>query len=646
MNETMTKDREKLINFTPSRNKKAKELSSPSPSSCTQSLSPSSSVSSAFSCPLSYREEKQRKQQVKRDIESLLVYITHCPTVSPESHAARIALNALRNAKFDLATSSDDGDSDDEDEKEDEDADVVQVTKPSTIGDDEQEDWLEWEDLGNHVEDDDDEDSLVDVGNPGMTNSNPTTTNLNNKNKNKTASSCINNHGTAQDLPDMTNLKHKNTNNTANICIHNHGIVQNNPDITSSNPTTTNLNNNNNTGSIYIHNHGIVQNILGMTNSKPTTTTLNHENNSKNKKDVTSIYIHNHGIVQNVESFAPPLPYTTTKLPKECSTNRIHNCHNHNINNINVSNVSPIRLGQSLSQIAISDLSHAGIYVSTPLAALALAIHSALCSHVLNFKCTGIPDDTHTDKRGFAFPARVLPKEKFLPDGWDRRANACREVGKQRYHNQYRYDTNIDIDNHMVSLRYWKKGMGVVVLHIEMLSPHGYDGEDVCTAFTTARRKDRQSKEEEDVNRVEFRVRLRFGPIQGEPTIMIFPLNRHLNLGGFSAFRGDGVKQPAFYYKALTTLMTEFCKVMDLGAVQESSLLTENDESISSKITGVVVGNDTTKMEVAAPHSRKSTSSLSQSVVGTVVNTTSSCPITKGSSLLKEVLSYRCPTHI
>merc|ERR1711935_556823 len=43
---------------------------------------------------------------------------------------------------------------------------------------------------------------------------------------------------------------------------------------------------------------------------------------------------------------------------------------------------------------------------------------------------------------------------------------------------------------------------------------------------------------------------------------------------------------------------------------------TENDESISSKITGVVVGNDTTKIEVAAPHSRKITSLLSQSVVG------------------------------
>jgi len=522
-------------------------------------------------------------------------------------------MNALRNAKFDLATSSDRY-SDDEDEKEDKDADVVQVTKSSIKGDDEQEDWLEWEDLGNHDEDDDDEDSLVDVGNPGITNSNPTKTNLNNKNK--TASIYINNHVTVQDIPDMTNLNHKTKNKPASICIHNHGILQNNPDVINSNPTTTNLNNKN-TASIYIHNHGIVQDILDMTNSNPTTTILNH-NNSRNKKDVASIYIHNHGIVQDAESFAPPLSYTTTKLPKECSTNRIHNYHSHNNNssNGNVNNVSPSPLGQSLSQIAISDLSHAGIYVSTPLAALALAIHSALCSHVLNFKCTGIPDATHTNKKGFASPARVLPRGKCLPDGWDRRANACLEVGKQRYHNQYRYNTNIDIDNHMVSLRYCKEGMGVVLLHIEMLSPHGYDDEDVCTHFTTAR-----IKSKEEVNRAEFRVRLRFGQIEGEPTVMTFPLNRHVNLDGFSAINGDGVKlrnkvQPAFYYKALATLMTEFCKVMDLGAVQETSLLTENDESISSKITGVVVGNDTSKIDVAAPHSRKTTSSLSQSVVG------------------------------
>jgi len=250
MNMKMTKDREKVINITSKNDKEAKKFNSPSPSSFTskKSLSPSSSFSSSFSRRQVQPSKRQplQEQQLKRDIESLLIYINRCPTVSPESHAARIALNALRTAKFGLAASSDrDGDGDDEDEKNDEDADVV----PCIIGDDDQEVSMEWEDVGD--DDDEEDDSLVVVGNPNMAKYNSKTKNLNDDNDDEDDS-----------LVDVRN-----------------------PDMTNFNPTTKNLNNKNrninNTASIYIHNHGIVQDMASFACPLPYTSTKLHSNHNR-----------------------------------------------------------------------------------------------------------------------------------------------------------------------------------------------------------------------------------------------------------------------------------------------------------------------------------------------------------------------------
>ncbi len=85
----------------------------------------------------------------------------------------------------------------------------------------------------------------------------------------------------------------------------------------------------------------------------------------------------------------------------------------------NFINVSP--LGISLAQVVISDISNANIFVSSPLAALALAIHASLRSDILGFKCTGIPEEENNN--GFAPPIRELPRGKFVPDDWDKFAS-------------------------------------------------------------------------------------------------------------------------------------------------------------------------------------------------------------------------------
>jgi len=473
----------------------------------------------------------------------------------------------------------------DHDDDDDEDSDMVQVSDSMIIGKGEQEDWMEWQDIGDVTDDDDGVESLVDMKNPDMT---PT---IINKPTDKTGTT------------DTTN---------------------------NSKATTSNLNHINKTSSIYIHNHGIVQGIMPFLPSHSYNTANSTNNGTKS---------------------------TNSKILEKCNNDYHHNYHSH----IDVSS-----FGQSLSQIAISDLSQAGISISTPVAALALAVHSVLCCRVLNFKCTGIPNDACTGKRGFAAPVRELPMGEFLPDGWDKGATCFRcaaaattgsskalpTTGISRHHHYpYQYDT--DITNQTVSLRYRKDGMDAVVLRVEILSPDDYSDEGSTTASieydrtgtTTARTHRRRTSE---IDRVERKVRLCFGPIQGERTVMIFPLDRHVSLDGLdvalsSSFSCDdssasgnsqGGVLPALYYKALATLMTEFCKVMDLGTIHEASLLVEHHESNDS--SGALVKKKTTN--IAARSNTRISTLPSSSSGSSSAHTNLSLPIITNNPLLSAQL--------
>lgn len=247
-------------------------------------------------------------------------------------------------------------------------------------------------------------------------------------------------------------------------------------------------------------------------------------------------------------------------------------------------------LCRTLSQIAISDPSHAAVFVSTPVAALALAIHSALRSRVLGFKCTGIPPDESSGgssgKKGFAAPVRELPKSKFLPDGWDLRATSILSKGSKNYH-----DDLMEKDQ-TVSLRYRKDRIGVVVLRVGILPPCTEEEAEATMMGTSTSMKDDEHEEDRVstssyARKAKRTVRVRFGPIHCEPSIICFPLDRYVNLDAFYAALssssssvgrgGSGGVRPALYYKSLAKLMLEFCKVMDLGSIDESSFIDDDD---------------------------------------------------------------------
>eukprot|EP00557_Chaetoceros_sp_GSL56_P002310 CAMPEP_0176502874 /NCGR_PEP_ID=MMETSP0200_2-20121128/15017_1 /TAXON_ID=947934 /ORGANISM="Chaetoceros sp., Strain GSL56" /LENGTH=545 /DNA_ID=CAMNT_0017902037 /DNA_START=156 /DNA_END=1793 /DNA_ORIENTATION=+ len=205
--------------------------------------------------------------------------------------------------------------------------------------------------------------------------------------------------------------------------------------------------------------------------------------------------------------------------------------------------------GAKLVKAAFVEMSQAGTKVSTPTAALALILHSALVSPLLGFKCTGIPDDIwcfQTDKidddsqrrqgseqkklKGFAPPIRELPRGVFVPDNWDSHAIESHQLP------------------HYVLLRYSKIDMPVTVLRVET----------------------------RNTSTMEMMVSLKFGPLGGEPCDFVFPIHQHINVDGLESALihkqspVSGVS-PSLHYKALVKLLTDFCNVADLGVVNDDS---------------------------------------------------------------------------
>lgn len=255
---------------------------------------------------------------------------------------------------------------------------------------------------------------------------------------------------------------------------------------------------------------------------------------------------------------------------------------------------SPSSFGAKVVRTALVEMSQAGTKVSTPTAALALILHSALVSDFIGFKCTGIPEDiccfktddvqekkkymstTYDDEtktKGFAPPIRELPRGVFVPDNWDRHASLW--TGNQKENELFQSQSQSQ-SQHWVVLRYSKTGMPATVLRVE-----------TNTATATAIATDNVKNNNEEFMRIYGLqqhddsgdiVTVSFGPLGGEPCQLIFPIHEHVNVDGLQSalihnqqrlpldHQSLGVS-PSLHYKALVKLMTQFCNVADLGGV-------------------------------------------------------------------------------
>lgn len=186
-------------------------------------------------------------------------------------------------------------------------------------------------------------------------------------------------------------------------------------------------------------------------------------------------------------------------------------------------------LGRQLAQAAIAKMAQADVHVNTPLGALALALHAALSSDLLQFSCTGIPEINQPvssgNSGGFAPPIRQLPKTQLVPSDWEQCAQS-----------------NVKF----VAFRYRKTGVGTVVLKLSL-----FEEDQVKVELTPTKSK------------------------EPAPTPLQLGLDDHVNLESLAkALSSETAKRtngtlPALHYKSLAVLLTNFCNTFDLGPIQE-----------------------------------------------------------------------------
>jgi len=234
-------------------------------------------------------------------------------------------------------------------------------------------------------------------------------------------------------------------------------------------------------------------------------------------------------------------------------------------------------LGRTLARACIDAIAEQQqnlrpVVISTPLAAIVVALHASLRSEILGFACTGIPEDTKKKKGksiGFAPSVRDLPKIDFLPRGWDI-SSSCNPG----------------------PLRYRKTDTGAVVLTVE-----GHPSNDDHNAPGAAGT---------NVGAGDIECRVTFVPSNSKDDsthpALTFPLSEHINLDSWNAATLQARKTapttsttrqhhkiaPSLHYKNLSGLLSKFCRAFDLGAVQSVSV--ENDEAIETG-RGVVRAN-------------------------------------------------------
>jgi hypothetical protein len=181
-------------------------------------------------------------------------------------------------------------------------------------------------------------------------------------------------------------------------------------------------------------------------------------------------------------------------------------------------------LGKQLAKIAIATIAEYRVHVSSPVSAIAVALHASLRSPILGFACTGVPEDPKSTGGGFAPPVRELSKTQFLPLHWD---------------------SNPDC----ILQRYRKNGTGAMILKVMG------DSTTVQVTFVPANSKE--------------------PPVQS----MTFALPLHVNLDSWNAalkaVGGSGTNSkiaPSLHYKDLAGMLSTFCQTFDLGVVVDSDV--------------------------------------------------------------------------
>jgi len=171
-------------------------------------------------------------------------------------------------------------------------------------------------------------------------------------------------------------------------------------------------------------------------------------------------------------------------------------------------------LGTQLAGVVVKSLSQHSVQVPSPLAAITVALHAALLS--LEFVCTGMPEEV--PRGGFAPPVRALTQ--FLPPNcWDSS------------------DT-------IVSFRYRKNGTGAILLTVQL-----EEANTIAVQLHPANQKEPSTQS------------------------LQFPLTDHINLDSWNAARKQNSNvAPSLHYKALATLLTNFGRNFDLGAVRETNI--------------------------------------------------------------------------
>ena len=245
-----------------------------------------------------------------------------------------------------------------------------------------------------------------------------------------------------------------------------------------------------------------------------------------------------------------------------------------------------------------------------PVAAIALALHAAMRTDVLGFRCTGIPDDDddaddgdggkpRAKSGGFAAPIRELPKTKFLPDGWD-----SKRKGR-------------------ISLRYRKDGVGATVLRV--------------TQEPNAAPPDQQQPAAEGGN-ISIMIT---SSTNSEPAVSVaaagglgaatggisFDASQRVNLAGLAAaitserarlgINGPGsgsdsssssaaeVKvSPVLHYLDLAGLMTALVTSFDLGSIRDPTLREEEEEEATTMAAEAAAVGNSTSMEVDGQRNR------------------------------------------
>mmetsp|Transcript_17646 Transcript_17646/g.36288 ORF Transcript_17646/g.36288 Transcript_17646/m.36288 type:complete len:512 (+) Transcript_17646:172-1707(+) len=208
------------------------------------------------------------------------------------------------------------------------------------------------------------------------------------------------------------------------------------------------------------------------------------------------------------------------------------------------------------------------VVLSTPLAAIAVALHAALRSDVLGFVCMGVPEDKNQKQGGFAPPVRELPRSQFLPRDWDKEGSYS-----------------------PLPLRYRKADTGAVVLKVEGSPSMGDDNEKGYSDGSTE-----CSVTFVPTNNRKANV---FSSSTAD-TGLRFPLSEHIDLDSWNTAavaktptQNKKKIDPSLLYRDLSGLMSKFCTAFDVGEVKlvrEGETVPSNSSSKTKVSSAYAVG--------------------------------------------------------